>query len=154
MSTYFPTSETARAERAWWVIDATGLPLGRVASAAARLLTGKEKACWSPHVDTGDFVVIVNAEKIVLTGRKQEQKLYRRHSGYPGGLHEISVSDLLAKKPERVMESAVRGMLPKTRLGRAMGRKLKVYIGSDHPHGAQGPQPWDVAGRTGARRAG
>jgi large subunit ribosomal protein L13 len=142
--TFFPTREAAQAGRKWWLIDATGLPLGRLASEAARRLTGKHLPTWTPHVDVGDFVVITNAAKVVLTGGKALGKLYRRHSGQPGGLKEIAAGKLLAEKPTRVVELAIKGMLPKTRLGRAMVRKLKVHAGPDHPHGAQEPQPVDI----------
>ncbi len=149
MSTYFPTTESARNSRSWWLVDATGLTLGRMASEVARLLSGKHKPVWTPYNDNGDHVVIVNAEKIVLTGRKLEQKLYRRHSGYPGGLKEIRADKFLVKDPARMVEIAVTGMLPKNRLGRQMAKKLRVVAGPDHPHVAQAPQPTDL----GLRRA-
>lgn len=142
--TFFLTKEAAQAGRKWWHIDATGLPLGRLASEAARHLSGKHLPTWAPHVDCGDFVVITNAEKVVLTGGKALGKIYRRHSGQPGGLKEIAAGKLLAEKPERLLELAIKGMLPKTRLGRAMARKLKVHAGPDHPHVAQAPQPLDI----------
>jgi large subunit ribosomal protein L13 len=131
-------------DRKWWVIDAAGKPLGRVAAAAAVLLRGKHKPIYTPHVDTGDHVIIVNADKVVLTGRKLTQKIYFHHSGYPGGLKRVVYRRLMAEKPEFAMEKAVRGMLPKTRLGRAMFKKLRVYRGPDHPHVAQQPQVWEV----------
>jgi len=142
--TFFPTKEAAQAARKWWLIDATDLPLGRLASEAARRLNGKHQPTWTPHVDTGDFVVITNAAKVVLTGDKPLGKIYRRHSGQPGGLKEVAAGKLLAENPVRVIELAIRGMLPKTRLGRAMARKLKVHAGPDHPHVAQAPQPVDI----------
>ena len=131
-------------ERQWHVIDATDVVLGRLASQTARLLRGKHKPVFAPHVDTGDFVVIVNADKVALTGSKREQKKAYRHSGYPGGLRTISYADLLARSPERAVEKAVRGMLPKTSLGRDMLRKLKVYAGPEHPHAAQQPQTFEI----------
>ncbi|HUG75056.1 MAG TPA: 50S ribosomal protein L13 [Acidimicrobiia bacterium] len=128
-------------DRAWWLVDATDLPLGRLASEVAQLLRGKHKPTFAPHMDMGDFVVIINAAAVAVTGAKADQKTYYRHSGYPGGLTETSFNDMLAKHPDRVVEKAVKGMLPKNRLGRAMGRKLKVYAGADHPHTGQEPQP-------------
>ena len=139
MRTYTP--KPADIERRWHVIDATDVVLGRLASQVATLLRGKHKATYAPHVDTGDFVIIINADKVALTGRKREQKLAYRHSGYPGGLRAVGYTDLLEKNPERAVEKAVRGMLPKNRLGRATGRKLKVYAGADHPHAGQTPRP-------------
>jgi large subunit ribosomal protein L13 len=128
----------------WHVIDASDVVLGRLASHAAILLRGKHKPIFAPHVDTGDFVIVVNAEKVALSGRKLEQKKAYRHSGYPGGLREVTYSDLLEKHPERVIEKAVRGMLPKNSLGRSMLRKLKVYAGPEHPHQAQQPVPYEI----------
>ena len=138
MPTYVatPTSVTSR----WHLIDAEGQVLGRVASHAARLLQGKHKPVYTPHIDTGDHVVILNAAKVKLTGRKEEQKLYRYHSGYEGGLREERAKDVRQKNPVRLVEEAVRGMLPKTKMGEAMWRKLKVYAGADHPHAAQKPR--------------
>jgi large subunit ribosomal protein L13 len=127
-------------DRGWWLIDATDQPLGRLATRVATLLAGKHKPTWSPHLDTGDHVVVVNAARVKVTGNKLAQKRYYRHSNYPGGLREESLGDLLARKPERVVEIAVKGMLPHNRLGNAMFRKLKVYPGADHPHQAQRPQ--------------
>jgi large subunit ribosomal protein L13 len=126
--------------REWYVVDAEGQTLGRLASQIAAVLRGKHKPEFSPAVDVGDFVVVVNAEKIVVTGRKAQQKKYYRHSGYPGGLSEISLADQLERHPTRVLKSAVRGMLPRNRLGRKMFKKLKVYAGPDHPHEAQQPE--------------
>ena len=128
-------------ERAWWVVDASGLPLGRLASEVATVLRGKHKPTFAPHVDGGDFVVVVNAAKIAVTGAKEEGKNYYSHSGYPGGLSSSTFRELLEKHPERVVEKAIRGMLPRNRLGRAMARKLRVYAGPDHPHAGQDPQP-------------
>jgi large subunit ribosomal protein L13 len=131
-------------EREWHVVDATGQTLGRLATHVARILRGKHKPTYSPSVDTGDYVIVVNAEKVYVTGRKLDQKTYYRHSGYPGGLKQITLRDLLQKHPTRVIERAVRGMLPKNRLGRQMFKKLKVYVGPDHPHAAQQPRPYEL----------
>jgi large subunit ribosomal protein L13 len=131
--------------RQWLVIDATDVVLGRLASQAARLLRGKHKPIFAPHVDTGDFVIIVNAAKVALTGAKREQKIAYRHSGYPGGLSATPYSTLLAERPERVVEKAIVGMLPHNTLGRAMAGKLKVYAGPDHPHQAQRPVPYEIS---------
>ena len=127
-------------QRKWYVVDAEGKVLGRLACRVARLITGKGKPDWTPHVDCGDHVVVVNAAKVRVTGRKLEQKVYRRHTGYPGGLKEVTLGKLLAERPERVIEEAVHGMVPKGRLGRRMVTKLKVYGGPEHPHAAQKPQ--------------
>ncbi len=131
----------AQAARAWWVIDAEGKPLGRLASTIATVLRGKNKVTFTPHVDTGDFVIVVNAKKVKLTGRKLEQKLYVRHSGEPGGFRTEAYGDLIDRKPELPIQKAVKGMLPKNTLGRELLSKLKVYGGPDHPHAAQKPQP-------------
>jgi large subunit ribosomal protein L13 len=128
-------------EREWYVVDASGQTLGRLATQVARVLRGKHKPIYSASVDTGDYVIVVNAERIHVTGRKLDQKIYYRYSGYPGGLKEITLRNLLQKHPTRVIEHAVRGMLPKNRLGRRMFKKLKVYAGPDHPHAAQQPKP-------------
>jgi large subunit ribosomal protein L13 len=128
----------------WHVIDATDVVLGRLASHVAVLLRGKHKPIFAPHVDTGDFVIVVNAEKIALSGAKLEQKKAYRHSGYPGGLRAVAYGDLMAKHPERAVEKAVKGMLPKNSLGRKTLTKLKVYAGPDHPHQAQQPQPYEI----------
>ena len=142
MRTYTP--KPGDVERAWHVIDATDVVLGRLASHVATLLRGKHKATFAPHVDQGDFVIIINADKIALTGNKREQKLAYRHSGYPGGLRAVPYSELLAKRPERAVEKAVRGMLPRNSLGRAQITKLKVYAGPEHPHAAQQPKPFEI----------
>jgi large subunit ribosomal protein L13 len=134
-----------RADTKWHVIDANGKVLGRVATMTVRLLQGKHKATYIPFIDTGDHVVIINAGSVKLTGRKEEQKLYRRHSGYEGGLREERAVDVRKRQPVRLVEEAVRGMLPKTKMGDAMYRKLKVYAGADHPHAAQQPQKIEVA---------
>jgi large subunit ribosomal protein L13 len=130
--------------RQWHVIDASDVVLGRLASQAAILLRGKHKPIFAPHVDTGDFVIVINADKIALSGNKLEQKRAYRHSGYPGGLRSISYGDLMKKNPERIVEKAVRGMLPKNSLGRKTLSKLKVYAGPDHPHQAQQPVPFEI----------
>jgi large subunit ribosomal protein L13 len=129
--------------RNWYVIDAAGLPLGRVATVVASLLRGKHKPTFTPHVDTGDYVIIINAAKVVLTGHKLDQKIYFHHSGYFGGLKKTVYRQLMQKKPAFAMEKAVRGMLPHNRLGRAMYKKLKVYTQAEHPHNAQLPQVWE-----------
>ena len=130
--------------REWHVIDATDVVLGRLASHVAVLLRGKHKPIFAPHIDTGDFVIVINADKVALTGTKLEDKRAYRHSGYPGGLRATSYGDLMAKHPERAVEKAVRGMLPKNALGRKTLSKLKVYAGPDHPHQAQQPQPYEI----------
>ena len=131
--------------RDWHVVDATGQTLGRLATRVATVLRGKHKTTFSTSVDVGDCVIVLNAEKIHVTGRKLDQKIYYRHTGYPGGIRETTLRDLLRKHPERAIEFAVRGMLPKNRLGRKMYRKLKVYAGPDHPHAAQQPKPLSLA---------
>jgi large subunit ribosomal protein L13 len=132
-------------DRQWHVIDADGQVLGRLATRAARLLQGKHKPTWAPFLDLGDHVVVVNAARVKLTGNKEEQKIYRQHSGYEGGLREERAKIVRQRHPHRIVEDAIRGMLPKTKLGEAMYRKLKVYAGSDHPHAAQKPQKFEVA---------
>jgi large subunit ribosomal protein L13 len=141
MSTFMASAQTAAADSRWHIIDADGQVLGRVATVAARLLQGKHKASYTPFIDLGDHVVIVNAAKVKLTGRKEDQKVYRYHSGYEGGLREERAKVVRQKNPVRIVEEAVRGMLPKTKLGEAMWRKLKVYADAKHPHQAQKPQP-------------
>ncbi len=140
--TYSP--KPGEVQRQWHVIDATDVVLGRLASQAARLLRGKHKPTFAPHVDTGDFVIVVNAAKVALTGQKRSQKVAYRHSGYPGGLKRLPYADLLATNPQRAVEKAVKGMLPHTTLGRSMARKLKVYAGPEHPHQAQRPVPYEI----------
>ncbi len=142
MRTYTP--KPGEITRVWHVIDATDVVLGRLASQTATLLRGKHKATFAPHVDTGDFVIIINADKVALTGAKAEQKKAYRHSGFPGGLRATSYTELLAKHPEKAVEKAVRGMLPRTTLGRQQLTKLKVYAGAEHPHAAQQPQPFQI----------
>lgn len=131
-------------EREWFVIDATDQVLGRVAAKAAQILKGKHKPQYTPHVDTGDFVIIVNADKIRVTGTKAQNKVYSRHSGFPGGLKQETFTEAMQKHPERVIEHAVKGMLPKNTLGRQMAKKLKVYVGPEHPHQAQNPRKIDL----------
>jgi large subunit ribosomal protein L13 len=131
-------------ERKWYVVDAEGKHLGRLATEIVRVLRGKNKPQYTPHVDVGDFVVVVNADRVVVTGRKAEQRVYRRHSGYPGGMKETSYEQMLARKPTEVLRKAVYGMMPKTRLARKQFKKLKIYAGPDHPHSAQDPQTLEV----------
>jgi large subunit ribosomal protein L13 len=138
---------SAKAEdvkRDWFLVDADGKTLGRLATEIARRLRGKHKAIYTPHVDTGDYIVVINAEKVAVTGNKAKNKMYYNHSGYMGGLKEISFEKLIDKAPERVIETAVKGMLPKNSLGRTMFRKLKVYAGKEHAHAAQQPQPLEI----------
>lgn len=138
-STFIPGAEAALADKRWHIIDANGRVLGRIATVAARLLQGKHKPSYTPFLDTGDHVVVINAAKVRLTGRKEDQKIYRQHSGYEGGLREERARIVRQKRPTRLVEEAVYGMLPKTKMGQAMYRKLKVYAGPDHPHAAQKP---------------
>ncbi len=142
MRTFTPKKEEI--ERDWYVVDATDQTLGRLASRIAPMLRGKHKPTFSPHLDCGDFVIVVNAEKVRVTGRKLDEKIYYRHTGYPGGIRQINLRDLLAKNPERVIQRAVKGMLPKNKLGRRMIKKLKVYAGDTHPHEAQQPKPKEL----------
>lgn len=135
MKTYSPSATEIKRE--WQVFDASGQVLGRLASQVAKLLMGKHKSIYTPHLDTGDYVMVLNAAKVELSGKKANQKIYYRHSGYPGGLKEITFRELFSKDPTKVVEAAVKGMLPKSRLGRAMFKKLRVYAGSEHPHHAQ-----------------
>lgn len=141
MATYM--AKPADIVRSWYVLDADGKPLGRIATEAARLLRGKHKPIFTPNIDTGDFVIIINAEKAILTGNKLMQKKYYHHSGYPGGIKEMNYKDMMDKKPVLAVEKAVKGMMPHNRLGRAMSKKLKVYTGAEHPHVAQQPQAWE-----------
>jgi large subunit ribosomal protein L13 len=142
MKTYSPKPADIR--RQWWVVDAEGAVLGRLATQIAVVLRGKNKPMFAPHMDVGDHVVVINADKVVLTGKKLEQKEYLRYSGYPGGLRRVRYDTFLREHPDRVIKKAVRGMLPKNRLGRQMIRKLKVYTGSEHPHAAQKPQVLEI----------
>jgi large subunit ribosomal protein L13 len=138
------TPKPGDVQRDWYVIDATDVVLGRLATHVATLLRGKHKPTFAPHVDGGDFVIVINAGKVALSGNKREQKMAYNHSGYPGGLRAVAYGDLLDKHPERAVEKAVRGMLPKTTLGRAQFGKLKVYAGAAHPHAAQQPKPFEI----------
>ena len=142
MKTIFANSATARGD--WYVVDATGKTLGRLATQIADTLRGKRKPEYTPHIDTGDFVIVVNAEKIHVTGNKRHDKRYYRHSGYPGGLRSRSLEEMLARRPEEVIRLAVKGMLPRNRLARKQLTKLKIYAGPDHPHAAQTPQPLEI----------
>jgi large subunit ribosomal protein L13 len=138
------TAKVAEIRREWYVVDAEGQTLGRLASKIAPILKGKHKPTYTPHLDCGDFVIVVNAQKLRVTGRKLDQKFYYHHSGYPGGIKSISLRDQLDRHPDRVIEAAIRGMLPKNRLGRRMIKKLKVYAGASHPHQAQQPKPLEL----------
>lgn len=142
MKTY--VTKPDEVQREWFVVDASGKTLGRLATEVARILRGKHKPIYSPMIDVGDYVIVVNAEKVRVTGRKLTQKFYYRHSGYPGGFKQVSLRDMLARHPTRVIEYAVWGMLPKNALGRRMFKKLKVYAGPDHPHQAQNPKPLEL----------
>ena len=142
MKTYSAKAETV--ERQWYVVDAEGKALGRLASEIATRLRGKHKPVYTPHVDTGDYIVVINAEKVRVTGRKETDKMYYSHSGYPGGIKSISLDKLREKAPHRIIETAVKGMLPKGPLGRQMFRKLRVYAGTEHGHAAQQPQPLEI----------
>ncbi|MEG1500863.1 MAG: 50S ribosomal protein L13 [Clostridiales bacterium] len=135
-------AKPADIQRTWYILDATGKPLGRLATEAARILRGKHKPIFTPHIDTGDHVIVINADKVVLTGNKLTQKKYYRHSSYPGGLKVVRYDDLMAKRPTFAVEKAIKGMLPHNRLGAASAKKLKVYAGDQHPHEAQQPQVW------------
>ena len=143
MKTYVANSNDRK--RDWVIIDATGLTLGRLSTQIAEILRGKRKPEYTPHVDTGDFVVVINAEKIAVTGKKREDKLYYRHSGFPGGLKSRTLEEMLTRRPEEVLRIAVKGMLPKNRLARKQLTKLKIYAGTDHPHVAQKPQPLEIS---------
>ena len=131
-------------ERRWYVVDAEGQTLGRLATEIAQILRGKNKPQYTPHVDVGDFVVVINADRVVVTGKKAEQKVYRRHSGYPGGMKETSYERMMERKPTEILRRAVKGMMPRTRLARQQFRKLKIYAGPEHPHAAQSPQRHEV----------
>ena len=145
MSTYFPSGKELAGRRKWYVVDAAGQTVGHVASEVASILTGKRSPIWTPFLDTGDHVIVINAKNVVLKGNKVDQKLYRHHTLYPGGLRETTAREMLAKHPERVLELAIKGMLPKNKLGKAMAKKLKVYADADHPHTAQRPQVYRLA---------
>ncbi|MCL4256458.1 MAG: 50S ribosomal protein L13 [Anaerolineae bacterium] len=141
MKTFVTTPKDIERERRWWIIDAEGQTLGRLASKIAPILQGKNKPIYTPNLDTGDYVVVINAGKIAVTGKRMDDKMYYRHSNYPSGLTETNLRDMLALHPDRPLLFAIRGMLPKTKLGREMIKKLKIYAGSEHPHAAQNPQP-------------
>ncbi len=143
LKTFAP--KAADIDRKWYVVDAADAPLGRLASEVATILRGKHKPTYAPHMDMGDYVIVVNCEKVAVTSNKSRDKIYYRHSGYPGGLSEESFDRLIQRRPEQVIERAVRGMLPKNRLGRRIGKKLRVYQGADHPHGAQNPEPLELS---------
>jgi large subunit ribosomal protein L13 len=153
MSTTFPNAQGLADNRKWYVVDAAGQTVGRLATEVARVLSGKNKPMYTPFMDTGDHVIVINARRAVFKGSKAEQKLYHHHTLYPGGLRTIGVKDQFAKHPERVIELAVRGMLPKNKLGKAMGKKLKVYADADHPHTAQRPEALPLSARAAAARA-
>ena len=140
MSTYFPSGKDLAGQRKWYVVDAAGQTVGHLASEVASILSGKRSPRWTPFMDVGDHVIVINARKAVLKGDKPQQKMYRRHTLYPGGLREVTAAEMFAKRPDRVISLAVQGMLPKNKLGKAMAKKLKVYADSEHPHTAQRPQ--------------
>jgi len=140
MSTYFPSGKGLAENRKWFVVDAHGKTVGRLATEVARILSGKNNPAWTPFLDMGDHVVVINARHAIFTGSKNDQKMYRHHTHYPGGLREISVKNMFLKNPEKVVELAVKGMLPKTKLGKAMAKKLKVYADGEHRHAAQNPE--------------
>jgi large subunit ribosomal protein L13 len=150
MATYFPSGQGLADKRKWYVVDAAGQTVGRLATEVARILTGKNRPDYTPFLDMGDHVIVINARQAIFKGSKAEQKVYRWHTLYPGGLREISVQEQFAKHPERVIELAVKGMLPKNKLGKAMAKKLKVYAGAEHPHTAQ--QPVTLELKTSARQ--
>src|SRR5436853_2559453 len=144
MRTFVPSGKNLEASRKWHLVDAEGKTVGRLASRVATILMGKAKPSYTPYIDVGDHVIVINAEKVVFTGNKLQQKVYRHHTGWPGGLKEVTAQKQLQRHPERILESAIRGMLPKNKLGRKMGKKLKVYVGTDHPHQAQQPETYEV----------
>jgi large subunit ribosomal protein L13 len=144
MQTVIPSGKNLEDSRKWFIIDASGKRVGRLATRCASLLMGKNKPSFTPYIDVGDHVVIINAEKVVFTGNKLKDKIYRHHTGWPGGLKEVAAEKLLQRHPERILESAIKGMLPKNKIGRKMGKKLKVYVGTDHPHQAQQPEPLEL----------
>ena len=145
MSTYFPSGKGLADSRKWFVVDAEGKTVGRLATEVARIISGKNNPAWTPFLDMGDHCVVINASKAIFKGSKNDQKIYYRHTLYPGGLRETSVKEMFEKKPEKVIELAVKGMLPKTKLGKAMAKKLKVYAGADHRHTAQKPEALEIA---------
>lgn len=144
MTTYFPSAKSLAESRKWFVVDAKGKTVGRLATEVARILSGKNNPAYTPFMDMGDHVVVINARHVILKGSKSEQKLYRHHTLYPGGLREFSVKQMLEKKPEKILELAIKGMLPKSKLGKAMAKKLKVYADADHRHRAQKPETLEI----------
>ena len=148
MSTYFPSGKDLAGNRNWYVIDAAGRTVGHLATEVAAILTGKRSPKWTPFLDMGDHVIVINARKAVFKGSKAEQKVYRHHTRYPGGLRETSVAEMFEKHPERVIELAIKGMMPKNKLGKAMAKKLKVYGDAEHPHLAQRPRPYELTSRS------
>ena len=148
MSTYFPSGKDLAGKRKWLLVDAAGQTVGHLASEVACILTGKRNPAWTPFMDMGDHVIVINARQAVLKGSKAEQKVYRHHTRYPGGLREVSAADMFAKRPDRVISLAVQGMLPKNKLGKAMAKKLKVYADAEHPHSAQRPQAHTLTPRS------
>ena len=144
MSTYFPSGKELAGRRKWYVVDASGQTVGHLASEVASILSGKRSPEWTPFMDMGDHVVVINARHVVFKGSKTDQKLYRHHTLYPGGLRQTTARELIAKRPERVIELAIKGMLPKNKLGKAMAKKLKVYADAEHPHSAQRPQVYNL----------
>ena len=148
MSTYFPSGKDLATKRKWLVVDAAGQTVGHLASEVASLLTGKRNPQWTPFLDMGDGVIVINARHAVLKGSKMDQKVYRHHTLYPGGLREVSARNMFSSHPERVLELAIKGMLPKTKLGKAMGKKLKIYPDAEHPHSAQRPQAHQINSRS------
>ena len=147
MSTYFPSGKDLAGRRKWYVVDASGQTVGHLASEVASILSGKRNPEWTPFLDLGDHVIVVNARKAVLKGNKVEQKLYRHHTLYPGGMRTVTAKEMIAKKPERVLELAIKGMLPKNKLGKAMAKKLKVYADAEHPHSAQRPETYALTAK-------
>ena len=148
MSTYFPSGKDLASKRKWLVVDAAGQTVGHLASEVASILTGKRNPQWTPFMDMGDHVIVINARQAVLKGSKIDQKMYRHHTLYPGGMREVTARGMFAKRPERVLELAIKGMLPKNKLGKAMGKKLKIYPDAIHPHKAQRPQPHEFTSRS------
>ena len=144
MSTYFPSGKDLAGKRKWYVVDAAGKTVGHLASEVASILTGKRNPAWTPFMDMGDHVIVINARKAVLKGSKMDQKMYRHHTLYPGGLREFTVKEMFEKKPERILELAIKGMLPKNKLGKAMAKKLKVYADAEHNHAAQKPEAIEI----------
>lgn len=151
MSTYFPSGKELAGRRKWYVVDASGQTVGHLASEVASILSGKRNPEWTPFMDMGDHVVVINARKVVLKGNKVEQKVYRHHTLYPGGMRTVTAKEMMTKRPERVLELAIKGMLPKNKLGRAMAKKLKIYADAEHPHSAQRPQAYALTHNTNSK---